>query len=197
MLQKWGFDGYIRWLRGIKTTYRTRKTWMCDAFDDNFHLEFDVNTNGVSTNDAVMEVFGVGRGVTCYAKPKPGSAVAKWDEKKGVSSRFGPPLVSFVPPTAGMFLFVGVHLDHHPDFQALEAKGADATKELLDKLWKELAENLVLFAPGTSFDAGGPHAIGGKGVGYFRLSYSIASYDETRKAIGTFAKVLSKFYRLE
>jgi aromatic amino acid aminotransferase I len=54
----------------------------------------------------------------------------------------------------------------------------------------------VLFAPGWAFDAHGPHAIGGKGTGYFRLSYSIMTYEETRKAIGTFADVLTKFYRL-
>jgi aromatic amino acid aminotransferase I len=54
----------------------------------------------------------------------------------------------------------------------------------------------VLFAPGFGFDAKGPHAIGGEGMGYFRLSFSIATYEQTRTAIETFAKVLYKFYRI-
>lgn len=193
LLQKWGFDGYIRWLRGIKATYRTRKTWMCDTFDDFFHLEFDGAPNGVATNAAVRDVLDFGRGVTCYAKNVRPSA---WDEKRGLAGRHGPPLISFIPPTAGMFIFLAVHIDQHPDYHSLEAKGEDATRKLLDKLWQLLADNLVLFAPGWAFDANGPHAIGGKGTGYFRLSYSIATYEETRKAIGTFADVLTQFYRL-
>ena len=95
-----------------------------------------------------------------------------------------------------MFVFLGVHVSEHPDYAALVAKGEDATRTLMDGLWRELAENLVLFAPGWGFDAHGPHAIGSDGIGYFRLSYSIATYEQTRSAIETFAKVLTKFYRL-
>ena len=145
LLQQWGFEGYVRWLRGIKSTYRMRKTWMCDTFDDFFHLEFDENTNGVSTNSLVQPVLGVGRGVTCYAKPIEGSVEAKWDEKRGMTSKRGPPLVSFIPPTAGMFVFLAVHIDQHPDWDALERKGEDATKVLMMKLWQTLADDLVSF----------------------------------------------------
>lgn len=145
LINKWTFDGYIRWLRGIKAHYRMRRDWICDAFEDNFHLEFESNTNGLSTNPAVLEVFeGLGRGVTCYAKPAEGSAQAKWDEKRGLASR-GPPLVSFIPPTAGMFIWLAVHMDRHPDYQALLHKGEDATAYLMDKLWRELADNMVSF----------------------------------------------------
>ena len=103
LLQTWGFDGYVRWLRGIKATYRMRKTWICDTFEDIFHLEFDENINGLKTNIAVRDIFnGMGRGVTCYAKQLEGSKEAQWDEKRGLKSKRGPPLVSFIPPT-GMF----------------------------------------------------------------------------------------------
>lgn len=143
MLQQWGFDGYIRWLRGIKSTYRTRKVWMCDTFDDFFHLEFDNAPNGVPTNAAVQNVLDLGRGVTCYAKQVKGSKDAQWDEKRGIVSKRGPPLVSFIPPTAGMFVFLAVHIEQHPDYHALEAQGEDATKKLMDKLWQQLADQLV------------------------------------------------------
>jgi len=100
LLQKWGFDGYVRWLRGIKATYRMRKNWMCDTFEDVFHLEFDENINGLKTNDAVRDIFdGMARGVTCYAKQVEVSKEAAWDEKRGLKSKRGLPLISFIPPS--------------------------------------------------------------------------------------------------
>lgn len=44
---------------------------------------------------------------------------------------------------AGMFVFLAVHVEEHPDYEALLAKGEDATKLLMDNLWRQLAENLV------------------------------------------------------
>ena len=100
LLAEWGWDGYIRWLRGIKATYKMRRDWMCDAFERVFHLEFDARMNGVATNPLVMDIFGGKmRGVTCYARQAKGSKEDKWDEKRGVASKRGPPLVSFIPPT--------------------------------------------------------------------------------------------------
>jgi aromatic amino acid aminotransferase I len=98
MLQSWGFDGYIRWLRGIKSTYKMRRNWMCDTFEDLFHLEFE-DPESFTTNSAVLPVVNGAKGVTCYAKQMQGSKEAKWDEKKGLASKRGPPLVSFIPPT--------------------------------------------------------------------------------------------------
>jgi aromatic amino acid aminotransferase I len=28
LMLDWGYDGYIRWLRGIKATYAMRRDWM-------------------------------------------------------------------------------------------------------------------------------------------------------------------------
>lgn len=64
----------------------------------------------------------------------------------------------------------------------------------MDKLWRELAENHVLVAPGWGFDARGVHNIGGDGTGYFRLSYSTITYAQTRAAIKTLSEVLEKFF---
>ena len=101
MLQNWGMEGYIRWLRGIKSQYKQRRDWICDAFEDVFHIE--VSSGGLNTqeggNRMVMDVLGYGTGVTCYARPAEGSGQAKWDEKRGVMGKVGKPLVSFIPPT--------------------------------------------------------------------------------------------------
>ncbi|KAK8869794.1 hypothetical protein IAR55_000362 [Kwoniella newhampshirensis] len=140
MLQQYGFDGYIRWLRGIKALYNMRKTWLCDALADEFHLEFNSRSTLFPERSQT---------ITGYAK----RASSAWDEKRGLK---GPALLTFIPPT----------------------------------------DNLVLFAPGWGFDAGGEHAIGGNGYGYYRLAFSIATYEEVRVAMGTFSKVLTKFFRV-
>ncbi len=102
MLKQQGFDGYIRWLRGIKAAYKMRKTWICDAFDDFFDMEFDDAEFGMIGNDQVRSIFdGMARGVTCYSKQ---GAQAQWDEKRGLKSKKGPALVSFIPPTGTLTL---------------------------------------------------------------------------------------------
>ncbi|WWD15932.1 hypothetical protein CI109_100356 [Kwoniella shandongensis] len=160
MLQQWGFEGYIRWLRGIKATYKMRKTWLCDSLADEFDLEFD-------THSALFPEKS--RTITGYAK----RASSAWDEKRGLK---GPALITFIPPT--------------------EAVGSACGR--LGEFFEpgDSADIQVLFAPGWGFDAGGDHAIGGNGFGYYRLAFSIATYEETRSAMKTFSKVLTKFFRL-
>lgn len=167
-----------------------RRDWICDALADTFHLEFDE----LSSNGHVKDIPGLGRGITAYAKCAKGSPEARWDEKRGATtSPHGPPLLSFIPPTAGMFIFLAVHVDQHPDYSKL---GTDATRILMDRLWRLLAEHLILFAPGLSFDTHGPHNIGGDGVGYYRLSYSITPYEQMRTAMATFAQLLTDFFKI-
>ena len=95
-----------------------------------------------------------------------------------------------------MFIFLAVHLDSHPSYASLGGD-AEADRILMDKIWHELADNKVLFAPGWGFDARGEHNIGGPGVGYFRLSYSVATYEQVRKAVGVLREVLVKMLAQE
>jgi aromatic amino acid aminotransferase I len=136
MLTTWGFDGYVRWLRGIKATYRMRRDWLCDLFEEEFDLQHD-GANVVALLDGRI------KGVTGYAKTQS----TKWDEKKaqlGVAGHGKTPLISFVPPTAGMFIFLGIHIGHHPDFSVLQSQGeSEPQKVLMERLWRELAEELV------------------------------------------------------
>lgn len=98
-----------------------------------------------------------------------------------------------------MFVWLAVHLENHPDFHNLKAKGMeDPSKFLMDELWKELAENNVLVCPGQYFDGqeGVPHhGEGSENLGFFRLSFSIASHDEIEQAVKTMYKVMVKFFR--
>ncbi|ODN83143.1 hypothetical protein L202_01343 [Cryptococcus amylolentus CBS 6039] len=181
MIQQWGFEGYIRWLRGIKALYNMRKTWLCDIFQEVFHLEFNESSSLFPERS---------RTVTCYSKRTQNA----WDEKTGKRGR----ALNFADTSiAGMFIFLGVHFKEHPDYHALSQQGEDATLTLTKKLWELLADNLVLFAPGWGFDAGGEHAIGGKGFGYYRLAFSVATHKEFHDGITRFSEVLHQFFRIK
>ena len=38
LLTQWTFDGYIRWLRGLRTQYKHRRDFLVDCLADEFDL---------------------------------------------------------------------------------------------------------------------------------------------------------------
>jgi aromatic amino acid aminotransferase I / 2-aminoadipate transaminase len=88
-------DGYVRWLKGIKAQYTLRR----DLFIDSLMKELDVTlTKGEGFLEGAMVYEGslkTGKG-----------AISEKAAKKTV--------VSFVPPTSGMFVWVRItNFDHH------------------------------------------------------------------------------------
>lgn len=183
LMLEWGYDGYIRWLRGIKATYAMRRDWMCDLLESTFHLEFNQS----------LPVSQHIKWITAYEKTAPGMGGAVLDEKRGYKAQ--KPLVSFVPPSAGMFVWLAVHLDSHKDFEKVKARGEDPNRVLLEKLFIELAEHKVLVVPGFFFDAqpGQPHK-GSENIGFLRLAFSFAPHDEMKQALEIMSRVIIKFF---
>lgn len=92
LLKSWGQDGYIRWLEGLAVQYKTRRDYIIDCFAEEFHLRRSLGTHGVWKD---LEVYDL------YAKPpSDASGLEKFD--------FGSKLISFVPPTSGMFIWVSL-----------------------------------------------------------------------------------------
>lgn len=77
LLDQWGVEGYIRWLRGIRAGYMMRRNWLCDALDEVFALKRwgEDAEPGQGGLEATGSVF-------CYDK-----------------SGSGAPVLSFIPPT--------------------------------------------------------------------------------------------------
>lgn len=111
-----------------------------------------------------MSFAGGVKGVTAYAKTAPGVSTSVMDEKRGYR---GKALVSFVPPSAGMFIWLQVHIENHPDLEGMRMRGVeDPEAKLMEKLWRELAENKVSLTQG--------------GVGCFRHRDLAKNYMATR-----------------
>jgi aromatic amino acid aminotransferase I / 2-aminoadipate transaminase len=90
LLRTWKYEGYIRWLRGLRAQYAARRDHFIDVLSDVFELEARLSTQG---RWAGCEVY------TAYAKPI-------GEKKVMLEKRARKPLFEFVPPTSGMFVWV-------------------------------------------------------------------------------------------
>jgi aromatic amino acid aminotransferase I / 2-aminoadipate transaminase len=99
LVDEWGMQGWIEWLKGLGGEYTKRRDYIVGAMNKEFTLD--------SADDAEESEYVV------VSPPKR--------------------LISFVPPMAGMFLWIRVALERHPRYNKQNSV------ELMDELWKRLA----------------------------------------------------------
>lgn len=175
ILMHWTYDGYIRWLRGLRTEYQQRRNFFVDCLAEEFHLH------------AVTTTAGVWEGCVVY------QASSKVKKNTSITDKYSArdrTMFSFVPPTAGMFVWLRLHLDQHPSF----VPGDEDTLET--KLWTKLAENKVLFGPGWMFAANGMvEGSENNDSGHFRISFSNGEFADLKKAVTIFGRVIREFFQ--
>ncbi|KAG1755732.1 pyridoxal phosphate-dependent transferase [Suillus lakei] len=177
ILTHWTYDGYIRWLRGVRTEYQQRRNFFIDCLAEEFHLH------------AVPAVAGVWEGCIVYQASSKVKKSTNMTEKYSTQNRT---MFSFVPPVAGMFVWMRLHLDQHPSF----APGDEDTLET--KLWTKLAENGVLFGPGWMFAANAlAEDSDNNDSGHFRVSFSNVEFADLKKAVTIFGRVIREFFEEE
>ncbi|KAJ7604554.1 pyridoxal phosphate-dependent transferase [Mycena polygramma] len=171
-LLEWGYEGYIRWLKGLRLQYTMRRDFFVDCLAEEFQLAVTAGTSGMFEGCQVYHGF---------AKPKR-SLTRYYNEK---TPTIGNALFSFVPPTSGMFVWLKIHFDQHPAFTKLGAESLEL------KLWTELAEAGVLFGPGAMFSP--TQDWSSERSGHFRISFSMLENDDMKKAVTIFGGVIRKF----
>ena len=153
LLTQWTFDGYVRWLRGLRSQYRHRRDFFVDCLAEEFEL---------------LPEAGPASELLC-AYPRGVSP----DEKM----RTRRPLLSFVPPSSGMFVWVKLYFGDVPDKRD-ESDGSVLTPER--QFWVRLTEAGLLVAPGQFFspetstmqDGSMPPSEADRQIGHVRLSYT-------------------------
>ncbi|KAI9464294.1 PLP-dependent transferase [Russula earlei] len=183
LLSRWTFDGYVRWLRGLRTQYKLRR----DFFVDCLMEEFDV--------------------VPTPASAVPGAWVAAGDQmtivfsayRRGSMDKEKPrPLLSFVPPSAGMFVWMELYFGDVPN--QTDEDGSVVTPER--QFFTRLADAGVLTAPGWFFlpethkTDSLPSSAADHHIGHTRLSYTPSDAETTRRGVKIFAKTLREFCRV-
>lgn len=91
LTEQWGLGGYVRWLRGIRTNYTIRRDTLLDAVMDKFDITL-ASGSGYREGAVVYDV---------RFKQSVGPALTAAEKKL-------PKVMSFVPPTGGMFLWIEV-----------------------------------------------------------------------------------------
>ncbi|KAK4047631.1 hypothetical protein OIV83_005289 [Microbotryomycetes sp. JL201] len=197
LVDEWGMTGWFRWLKGLKAQYRDRRDLLVNCLLEQGHAGLDTR----ASSDGPARVF---QWLPKDRRRRDEKGFLTDDEKSGHRA----PLLSFVAPQGGMFVWLRVHFSNHPSFPRL------STAQLIARLWEQFAESNVLVAPGTMFSAaafGKPQEQDGSleralcgageqlmiddGDGYFRISFSTASEKDMRSAMKTIGKCVSDFWR--
>lgn len=157
LVDEWKMQGWITWLKGLGYEYTKRRDYIVGAM----HKEFEPEAEEMdlqTTGDYVMV---------------------------DVSSRKS--FISFVPPMAGMFLWIRIALEEHPRYD-----GSNSI-ELMDELWKRLAvtEDLLI-APGRMFAAGDEQR--DEAAKYFRVAFSVGEEAEVDEMVKRFGRAVRWFF---
>jgi len=184
LLAQWTFDGYIRWLRGLRAQYRHRR----DIFVDCLMDEFDLSPTRASTIPVP--------GAWAAAAGEQTMVLAAY-RRNSVQKEKRRPLMSFVPPSAGMFVWVELYFGDVPD-QIEDGTVVNPERQF----WKRLADADVLTAPGWFFDPAtyaldhASFAGTDRQIGHIRLSYTPSDVETTRQGVKIFAQTLREFSRV-
>ncbi|KAH8118799.1 PLP-dependent transferase [Phellopilus nigrolimitatus] len=175
LTKQWGFAGYVRWLRGLRTEYTHRR----DFFVDALCTQFDVRSAYVGQ--------GAWAGCTALvARPRLPSKGKGVDEKTAFGAE-EKPLFSFVPPSAGMFVWLKIHFENHPSFTGPQDKAVLETK-----LWTQLGDAGVLVGPGWMFAA--TDNVQSESEGHMRIAFSNAEYEMMDEAVRIMRGVFLEFF---
>ncbi|KAH8988718.1 pyridoxal phosphate-dependent transferase [Lactarius hatsudake] len=176
LLTQWTFDGYIRWLRGLRTQYQHRRDFLVDCLAEEFELfpEPGITTSG---GPASLCAYPHGSGTG------------------GLLGEKARPLLSFVPPSSGMFVWVKLHFGDVPDKRD-ESDGSVLTPDR--QFWEKLAKAGVLVGPGWIFapTLGAPLTEADRQTGHVRVSFTPSDMETTRRGIKIFAQTLREFCRV-
>ncbi|THH17418.1 hypothetical protein EW146_g3385 [Bondarzewia mesenterica] len=184
LLQNWKYEGYIRWLRGLRIQYQLRR----DLFVDLLSEEFDLMQSPGTRDQSAWNGCTV---YTAYPKARPRGLLTM--SEKSTIGAVRKPLFSFVPPSAGMFVWVKLHFDQHPMHRP---RGEEEEETLEMQLWTALADAGVLTAPGWFFVADKQNTPTDPNVeGHMRMSFSNAEAEEMKRGVAIFSKTLKDFFK--
>jgi len=97
-------------------------------------------------------------------------------------------LISFVPPMAGMFLWIRIWVELHPRYDG------NNSIELMEELWKRIAVSEdLLIAPGRLFAASDEQR--DEAAKYFRVAFSVGENDQVDEMVKRFRRAIGWFFQ--
>lgn len=170
LVNTWGIPGYIRWLQGLRAQYTARRDTFVDAITEEF-------------NWSVSEGKGEYEGANVYH----GSL-----KEHGPNGRA---LISFVPPTSGMFCWIRVHFSGLPPPVTIPGS-EEGTGTHEGQFWARIMEEGLLILPGWMFRGESERpAVDPNAIGHYRVSYSDGTGHDMQKACKLLSKALASYFR--
>lgn len=166
-------DGWVRWLAGLRGAYERRMARMARTLDAGRHLLL----------------------ITSPSAPNDDEACPQWQ----TVSPSPYPLYTFAWPRGGMFVWLRMHLESHPLWQAPSRK----LKKRLDgpllstalMVWLTTKPYRVLVATGSMFSANG-EIKRDIGWAYYRICFAAETEENVDKAAGRFVEGVHAFWGL-
>lgn len=167
----WSFDGWVRWLEGLRGNYERRMNSMCTILDQGKELVKSGRRNSLA--DALAH--------TSLDSEDDGWAVV---EKTS--------MYTFDWPVGGMFIWVKLHFDSHP--LASKFPGASLSRALW--VYWTTKPYLVLVSPGTIFS---PTETIAKEDGYkfFRLCFAACDEGQVEPISERFVDGVNAFWKIK
>ncbi|KXX77573.1 Aromatic/aminoadipate aminotransferase 1 [Madurella mycetomatis] len=169
----WNMDGWVRWLAGLRGAYERRMARMARTLDAGRHLLL----------------------ITSPSAPNDDEACPQWQ----TVSPSPYPLYTFSWPRGGMFIWLRMHLESHPLWQAPSRK----LKQHLDgpllstalMVWLTTKPYRVLVATGSMFSAN-EEIKQDIGWAYYRICFAAETEENVDKAAGRFVEGVHAFWGL-
>ncbi|KZV91707.1 PLP-dependent transferase [Exidia glandulosa HHB12029] len=171
----WGIDNYLIWLQGLRTQYTARRDTIVDSLLENFEVSM-----AYSDGSSYLRGLPV---YSCFPHAK--SSLSRSRNGKQIGR-----VLSVVPPTAGLFLWVTLHFDALPPPQP--SGNPDDPNDHETRLWLRIADAGVLVGPGTFF-AAIPSAAN-PNEGHYRIAFSDAPLETLAEAMSTFSVVVHMYF---
>jgi len=167
----WKMDGWVRWLEGLRGQYERRMNRMCQILDEN---SFQLKTGSFANHSA--------------------SADNDW----GVVTKTQ--LFDFSWPRGGMFVWIRMHFERHPLWQAqrtdapLLVDGTALSTALMMFLTGK--QYLVLVSPGMMFSAD-DKVRREIGWAYYRLCFAAETEERVDSCTERFVAGVQRFWRIK
>ncbi|GAA5856155.1 hypothetical protein JCM8547_003007 [Rhodosporidiobolus lusitaniae] len=184
LAEEWGFEAYLRWLKGIKAQYTARRDTLTSLLLNEGGAALESRTRTSLTGPPVFELY--------MPETRDEKGFLMSEKSVGGARK----VLSFTAPDGGMFIWLRVHLASHPSYPHIPAS------ELLQSLWEEIAEANLLVGPGSMFNM---HSFGQEESiqqaveedrdGFFRLSFSNATEEQMKQAAEILKKTVASYFR--
>ena len=188
----WRFEGWVRWLEGLRGNYERRMNAMCDVLEAGRDV---VKAGRRRSLDAAVGVDWAG---SLCRDPDIRSSKLAWDEEMCVvddeewSVVEKTRIYDFVRPMGGMFTWVRFDFTSHP----LASKVPHARlSRALWVFWTTKAYR-VLISPGTIF-APTPEVRDNDGYNCFRLCFAACPGEQVKPFSKRFVKGAQAFWRIK